>query len=120
MRVIRLSQSSSVQIGLKFISTKFHALLNCVYSILVYIDIGKKIIRAERTGKWKDHLIAVNRMLNTFPATVHFQYAKSARLYLEMMLNLPEKYPWLYDQCCQHGFHTIRKAYRYWARIRLT
>ena len=61
-------------------------------------------------------LIAVYRMLNILPATSHFQYAKSARLYLQRMLNLPEKYPWLCDQFCQHGFHTVRTA-RYWTDL---
>ena len=84
---------------------------------LMYIDIVNQFIRAERTGQWKDHLIAVNRMLNIFPATGHFQYAKSARLYLQMMLDLPEKYPWLYDQFYQHSFHTVRRTDRYWAGI---
>ena len=84
---------------------------------LMYINIVTQFIRAGRTCKWKDHLIAVNRMLNIFPATGHFQYAKSARLCLQLMLNLPEKYPWLYDQFCQqfcqHGFHTVRRTDRY-------
>ena len=47
---------------------------------LMYINIVKQFIRAERTSKWKAHLIAVNRMLNIFPATGHFQHAKISSL----------------------------------------
>ena len=54
-----------------------------------YIETLKLFIRAERTGNWNLHLIAVERMLNVFAATGHVHYAKSARLYLQMMLELP-------------------------------
>jgi hypothetical protein len=100
-------------------------MLTAIESVKVYLNENSRtsklwiqyLKRAERTGEWKDHLIAVKRMLNIFPTTGHFQYAKLARLYLEMMLDLPDNHPWLYDQFSQHGFHTVRRTNRYWAGI---
>ena len=43
-----------------------------------YIETLKLFIRAERSGNWSLHLVAITRMLNLFAATG----AKSARLYL--------------------------------------
>ena len=60
-----------------------------------FINILKLFIRAERTGDLNLHLVAVGKMLNVFAAG-HFNYAKSARLYLQMMLELPSSHPWLY------------------------
>ena len=42
----------------------------------------KQLIRAGRTGSWQNCLMVIRQILNLFSATVHFQYAKSARLYL--------------------------------------
>ena len=61
-----------------------------------FINILKLFIRAERTGDLNLHLVAVGKMLNVFAATGHFNYAKSARFYLQMMLELPSSHPWLY------------------------
>ena len=73
-----------------------------------YLDIVKRFIRAERCGDWSGHLYAVSEMLNLFAATGHFNYAKSARVYLQEMLDLPINYPWLYREFSINGFHTIR------------
>lgn len=54
-----------------------------------YVDTLKLFIRAERTGDWNLHLVAVGKMLKLFAATGHFNYAKSARLYSQLMLELP-------------------------------
>ena len=43
-----------------------------------YIETLKLFIRAERSGNWSLHLVAVMRMLNLFAATGHINYAKSA------------------------------------------
>ena len=47
-----------------------------------YVETVKLFIRAERTGNWNLHLIAVGKMMNLFAATGHINYAKSSRLYL--------------------------------------
>src|SRR6218665_3713190 len=84
---------------------------------LGYIQILKDFIRAERTGNWNLHLISVCNMLNLFAATGHNNYAKSGRLYLQMMLELPLTHPWLYDKFVNHGFHAVRRSDRYWAAL---
>ena len=62
-----------------------------------YINIVKQFIRAEHTGNWQNHLMVVRQMLNLFSATAHFQYAKSAKLYLQLMDELPIDFPLLYN-----------------------
>ena len=80
-----------------------------------YIDTLKLFTRAGRAGNWNMHIIAVGRMLNLFAATGHLNYAKSARIYLQLMLELPAGHPWLYEQFTKHGYHTVRRSDRYWA-----
>ena len=62
-----------------------------------YINIVKQFIWAGRTGNWQNNLMVVRQMLNLFSATVHFQYAESARLYLQLMDELTIDFPWLYN-----------------------
>ena len=84
---------------------------------LEYVDTLKLFIQAERTGNWNLHLIAVEKMLNLFAATGHINYAKSARLYLQQMQQLPTEHPWLYHCFSEQGFHTVRRSSRYWAGL---
>ncbi len=58
-----------------------------------YIDTLKFFIRAKRVGNWNMHIIAVCRMRNLLAATGYFNYAKSARMYLQLMLELPAGHP---------------------------
>ena len=62
-----------------------------------YIEVVKLFIRSERMGSWHDHLVAATQMLNLFAATGHYNYAKSTRLYLQMIQKLHESHPWLYE-----------------------
>jgi len=82
-----------------------------------YVETLKLFIQAERTGNWNLHLIAIEQMLNLFAATGHINYAKSSRLYLQLMRALPTDHPWLY--CCftEQGFHTVRRTDKYWAGL---
>lgn len=73
-----------------------------------YVETLKLFIRAERTGNWNLHLVAVEEMLNLFAATGHINYAKSSRLYLQLMRELKTDYPWLYHCFTEQGFHTVR------------
>ena len=82
-----------------------------------YIKLIKMFIRAERTGDWHMHLIAAEQMLNLFAATGHIHYAKSSRLYLQLMHDLPTDYPWLFEAFEKHGFHTVRRSERYWSGL---
>ena len=79
-----------------------------------YIETLKVFIRAERLGNWNLHLIAVANMINLFAATGHINYAKSSRLYLQLMQQLPNDHPWLYQCFNDQGFHVVRRSNRYW------
>ena len=56
-------------------------------------------------------------MLNLFATTGHINYAKSSRLYLQLMRELPNNHPWLYGCFIKQGFHTVRRTDRYWAGL---
>lgn len=56
-----------------------------------YITKLKLFIRSERTGNWNLHLLAVRRMQNLFTVTENFNYTNSARVYLQWILEFPEK-----------------------------
>lgn len=68
---------------------------------LEYIDLLKLFIRAERTGNWTLYLSTLSKMINLFAATGHLNYAKSARLHLQQMLELETTHPWVYIQTLQ-------------------
>ena len=53
-------------------------------------------------------------MLNLFAATWHLNYAKSAGMYLQEMLDLPFKYPNLHRWFVELGYFTIRRSDRLW------
>ena len=82
-----------------------------------YVETLKVFIRAERTRDWNLHLIAVTQMLNLFAATGHINYAKSARLYLQLMMQLQTDHPWLHHCFTEQGFHTVRRSNRFCAGI---
>ena len=82
-----------------------------------YVETLKLFIRAERTGNWTLHLVAVGQMLNLFAATGYINYAKSSQLYLQVMLELPTDHPWLYQCFINHGFHSVRISSRFWADL---
>ena len=73
-----------------------------------YIEVVIDFIAAERTSNWELHLGTVSRMLNLFAATGHNNYAKSARLYLQEMLKLPETHPVIYH-FFKNGQHTVQR-----------
>ena len=62
------------------------------------------------------HLESTSKMLILFAGTGHVNYAKSARLYLQIMFNLHADHPWLFEQFC-NGFHSIRRTDRFWAGL---
>jgi len=83
---------------------------------LYHVDLVQRFILAERTGNWLLHLSTVSSMLTLFAAAGHHNYAKSARLYLQLMNKLLCTRPWLYDQFISHG-HTVRRTNRFWAGL---
>ena len=60
------------------------------------IDVVKNFSRAESTGDFNLYLTALDRKVNLFAATVQINYAKSARLHLQQMLDLHHLHSWLY------------------------
>ena len=84
---------------------------------MMYAEVLRMFIRAERTGDWHLHLVSLHMMLNLFAATGHNNYAKCGRLYLQLMLELPDKYPWLYEKFVAGGFHCVRRSNRFWAGL---
>ena len=83
-------------------------------SYMGYIELLKSFLLAERTSNWLLHLDCLYRMLGLFTATGHSNYAKSVRLYLQRMQNLPESHPHVYSHLL-NGMHTIRRSDRLWA-----
>ena len=81
------------------------------------MGVVKNFIRAERTSDWNLHLVSVSQMLNLFAAAGHRNYAKSARLYLQLMMDLPNEHPWLYEQFSSGRSHSIRRSEKYWAAL---
>ena len=84
---------------------------------LDYISIMRQFIRAAREGNWHLYLFTIERMLNLFAGTGHINYAKSARLYFQSMLELPLTHPWLYEKFAVDGYYFIRRSDRFWAGL---
>ena len=82
-----------------------------------YVNILKQFIREERTGNWNLHLSSIGNMINFFTATGHVHCAKTARLYLQGMCELPEKLPLVYEQFSKKGLYSVRRSDRYWAGL---
>ena len=89
-------------------------IIDTIYSL--YINIVKQFIRAGPTGNWQNYLMVVRQILNFFSATAHFQYVKSARLYLQLMDEPPIDFPWLYN-LFQQGCYTIRRSDWFWSGL---
>jgi hypothetical protein len=83
---------------------------------LDYIQILKDFIRADRTCDWPLHLASLRKMLNLFAATGHRHYAKSVRLYLQEMADLPQTRPWLHEQLSK-GLFALRRTDLFWAGL---
>ena len=80
------------------------------------MDILRKYIRGERTGKWELHLQALQEMLPYLAASGHNLYTKSVRVYLQQMTNLKAEHPHV-QKHFEEGFHVIRRSDRLWAGL---
>ena len=56
-------------------------------------------------------------MIDLFAATGHVNYAKSARLHLQEMLELETTHPWVYVNFSEYGYHMVRRSDRFWAGL---
>ena len=77
----------------------------------------RSFIIAERTSDFNLHQILLKQILNIFAASWHNYYAKSARLYLHLMLDLPFTLSWLSEQHSSNRFHSVRRSDKFWARL---
>ena len=78
----------------------------------ILFRILRKLIKAERLGLWSLHLEAVGDMLPYLAASGHTLYAKSARFYLQSMIELENSHPDVYENF-QAGFHIARRSDRH-------
>lgn len=82
------------------------------------VSLVKQFIEAERTGSWQLHLSTIAKMMPFFHATGHFNYALSAQLYLQDMLQLEGSInPLDYCNFVDNGFFAIRRSNKYWSGI---
>lgn len=82
------------------------------------IDVVKLFLVAEQTGNWLLNLNTVHTMLPIVAATGHFNYAKSARLYLQQMNDLENNHPDLHMTYID-GNHTVRRSDRFCSGLSL-
>ena len=54
------------------------------------VEMARMLIKADRTGSWLMHLLAVSDCLSVFAAAGHFNYLRSAHYYLQQMSDLEE------------------------------
>ena len=83
----------------------------------LYAGIAKEFVRAEQSEDWDGHLAALGKMLNIFAKTGHINYAKSGRLYLQLMIDLEKDFPWLYQQFQEKGFILLGETDKFWAGL---
>ena len=76
----------------------------------------QRFIKAERMSNWQLHLQTVHYMLRYFTASGHSCYAKSAYVYLQIMLRLPETLPDAHRKFME-GYHVVRRSGRFWAGL---
>ena len=84
-----------------------------------YLDmvrILRKLLKAERLGNWLLHLQAVREALPYLAASGHNLYAKSARIYLQSMVELETTHPDVY-KAFKDGYHVARRSDREWAGL---
>ena len=82
------------------------------------VSLIRRFILAERTGNWNLHINTIIEMLPYFHAAAHLPYAKSAHLYCQLMLDLPNKFsPREYERFTSLGFFTVRRSERFWSGI---
>ena len=76
---------------------------------LCYIERMKTFLTAERTSNQEMHLHAFQAMFSAFAAVNHINYARSGRVYLQQMQDLPSTHPWLHKQF-QDGTFASRQS----------
>ena len=80
------------------------------------LKVARALITADRIGSWTLHLEAFSACLPIFAAAGHFNYLKSAYLYVQEMSNLHIKNPDVLSKF-EKGYHIIRRSNNVWAGL---
>lgn len=80
------------------------------------VDIVRSFLRSERTGDWSLNLQTLLNMLPYMAASGHNLYTKSLHIYLQLMGELPNEHPEVYNKFV-HGLHVVRQSDRFWAGL---
>jgi len=84
-------------------------LLRFGYNIFYLVHILRQFIYAERMGNWYLHLECVDKMIPFFHSTGHFQFAKSAHLYLQDMYQLEKHmHPGEFKKIFNEGYSQLK------------
>ena len=70
------------------------------------VKVVRSLVMADRKRYWSTHLWAIAECLPIFAAAGHFNYLKSAYLYLQNMKDLETRNPVVFQKF-QEGFHVI-------------
>ena len=80
------------------------------------LKVARALIMADRTGSWQMHLGAVADCLPIFAAAGHYNYLKSAYLYVQEMNELDTRHPDVFRKFSD-GFHVVRRSNQFWAGL---
>ena len=72
-----------------------------------YIETCRNLIRASRTGDRKLHMYAIMKMTNLYVATEHINHAISARICLQLILDLKNTNSWLHQMFSEEGLFVV-------------
>lgn len=81
------------------------------------VSLARSFIQAERTGDFNLHLSTIIEMMPFFHSCRHFNYAKSAQLYVQDMLELKTKMTSVseYNKFINQEFFTIRRSNKFFS-----
>ena len=80
------------------------------------VKVARMFVLADRTGSLSTHLLAIAECLPMFAAAGHFNYLKSAYLYLQSMKDLETRNPAVFRKF-QYRFYVIRRTDQFWAGL---
>ena len=80
------------------------------------VSIIQNLIKADRLSSHSLHLSSIQEPLPIFSAAGHFNYLKSAYLYLQNMINLKSNNP-RGNEIFNNGDFTIKRSTRQWAGL---
>ena len=80
------------------------------------VKVARRLVMGDRMGSWSTHLWAMAQCLLICAAAGHFNYVKSAYLYLQNMKDLETRNPVVFKKF-QDGFHVIRRTDQFWAGL---